>query len=138
MTHSPLIPTMQYRDPTKAVDWLCAAFGFEQKNIFKSETGEVMHAELQLGNAMIMIGPRTESPFGRMIKTPLELANFNTHAIYVVVADADAHYQNAIEKGATISLELVEQEYGGKDYTCRDLEGFLWSFGTYNPWGNAS
>jgi len=69
-----------------------------------------------------------------MVKTPLELANFNTHAIYVVVKEIDAHYQKAIEKGANISLELVEQEYGGKDYTCRDIEGFLWSFGTYDPW----
>jgi len=134
MTNSPLIPTMQYRDPTKAVEWLCEAFGFEPKNVFKDEEDKVTHAELQLGNSMIMISPRTETPFGRMVKTPLELANFNTHAIYVVVEDIDAHYQNAIEKGANISLELVEQAYGGKDYTCRDVEGFLWSFGTYDPW----
>ena len=125
---------MQYRNATKAVDFLCAAFGFTTKNVFKDEAGEVNHAELQLGNAMIMIGPRTNSPFGRMVKTPLEIGNFNTHAIYVVVEDIESHYQKAIENGATIMLELVEQEYGGKDYTCKDLEGYLWSFGTYNPW----
>lgn len=131
-----MIPTMQYRNATKAVDWLCAAFGFEEKNVFKDEAGAVTHAELQLGNAMIMISPRTNSPFGRMVKTPLEIGNFNTHALYVVVEDIEAHYQTAIENGATIMLELVEQSYGGKDYTCKDLEGYLWSFGTYNPWGS--
>ena len=127
---------MQYRNATKAVDWLCAAFGFEEKNVFKDEAGAVTHAELQLGNAMIMISPRTNSSFGRMVKTPLEIGNFNTHALYVVVEDIEAHYQTAIENGATIMLELVEQSYGGKDYTCKDLEGYLWSFGTYNPWGS--
>ena len=138
MSNSLLIPTMQYRNATKAVDWLCAAFGFEAKNVFKDEAGVVSHAELQLGNAMIMIGSRSNSPFGRMVKTPLEIGNFNTHALYVVVEDIEVHYQTAIENGATIMLELVEQEYGGKDYTCKDLEGFLWSFGTYNPWGVTS
>ena len=54
--------------------------------------------------------------------------------IYVVVADAEAHYQKAKAGGAEIVLDLVEQSYGGKDYTCRDFEGYLWSFGTYNPW----
>ena len=134
MANSTMIPTMQYLDPTRAVEWLCATFGFESKNVYKDEAGKVTHAELQLGNAMIMIGPRTNSPFGRMVKTPLEIGNFNTHALYIVIEEIDAHYEKTIAQGATIVLDLVEQEYGGKDYTCKDLEGFLWSFGTYNPW----
>ena len=125
---------MQYRDATKAVDWLCTTFGFQPKSVYKNNGGEVLHAELQLGNALIMISPRTDSPFGRMIKTPLEIGNFNTHAIYIIIEEIEAHYQKAIDEGANIVLELVEQAYGGKDYTCKDLEGFLWSFGTYNPW----
>lgn len=134
MKKAQLIPTMQYRDANRAVSWLCEAFGFEQKNVFKDDDGNVAHAELQLGNGLVMIGPRTNTPFGQLIKTPLEIGSFNTHAIYIIVEDIEAHYQKSIEAGASISLELVEQEYGGKDYTCRDLEGFLWSFGTYDPW----
>ena len=39
--------------------------------------------------------------------------------------------------GAQIILEIEEQAYGGKLYTCKDIEGYLWNFGTYNPWTEA-
>jgi uncharacterized glyoxalase superfamily protein PhnB len=31
-------------------------------------------------------------------------------------------------------LDIKTQEYSGRDYTCRDLEGHVWTFGTYDPW----
>jgi uncharacterized glyoxalase superfamily protein PhnB len=31
-------------------------------------------------------------------------------------------------------FELKTQDYGGRDYTCRDPEGHVWTFGTYDPW----
>jgi uncharacterized glyoxalase superfamily protein PhnB len=33
-------------------------------------------------------------------------------------------------------LDLKTQDYGGRDYTCRDLEGHVWTFGTYDPWAS--
>ena len=33
-----------------------------------------------------------------------------------------------------ILLDIVTQDYGGRDYTCRDPEGNVWTFGTYDPW----
>jgi uncharacterized glyoxalase superfamily protein PhnB len=50
------------------------------------------------------------------------------------MADIDNHYAHTQSVGAEIIRELVSQEYGGKDYTCRDCKGNIWSFGTYNPW----
>ena len=35
---------------------------------------------------------------------------------------------------AEIVRELVTQDCGGRDYTPRDLEGHVWTFGTYDPW----
>ncbi len=46
----------------------------------------------------------------------------------------DIHYENAKEKGAEILAPLESQDYGGKNYTCRDLDGHIWSFGSYDPW----
>lgn len=37
-------------------------------------------------------------------------------------------------RGAEILLEPSDKDYGGRDYTCRYLEGNIWSFGTFNPW----
>lgn len=134
MENSPtVIPTIQYHDANKAVIWLCEIFGFRPKTVFKDESENVQHAELLHGNGLIMIGPRSDTPFGQLIKTPQELNGKVSSCIYVIVEDVDAHYQKAIDGGAEIVLELVTQSYGGKDYTCRDFEGYLWSFGTYDP-----
>jgi uncharacterized glyoxalase superfamily protein PhnB len=43
-------------------------------------------------------------------------------------------YERAKAAGAEIVIDIVTQPYGGRDFTCRDLEGHLWSFGTYDPW----
>jgi uncharacterized glyoxalase superfamily protein PhnB len=57
-----------------------------------------------------------------------------TQSSYVVVADPDAHYRTAKAAGAEIVMDIVDQDYGGRGYTCRDLEGHVWSFGSYDPW----
>ena len=36
--------------------------------------------------------------------------------------------------GAEIVLDIKTQDYGGRDYTARDPEGHVWTFGTYDPW----
>lgn len=46
----------------------------------------------------------------------------------------DAIYATAKAAGATIADELTEKSHGGKGFSCRDLEGHLWHFGTYDPW----
>jgi uncharacterized glyoxalase superfamily protein PhnB len=46
---------------------------------------------------------------------------FKRHALY------------AGEHGATIERELTDQDYGSLEFTARDPEGNLWSFGTYRP-----
>lgn len=48
--------------------------------------------------------------------------------------DVDAHHDRAKAAGATILMEPAEQDYGGRLYTCRDPEGYIWSFGSYDPW----
>jgi len=67
------------------------------------------------------------------MESPRQLGGVITGGIYVVVTDVDAHCARARAAGATIVREPVDQEYGGRDYACRDLEDHLWSFGTYAP-----
>jgi uncharacterized glyoxalase superfamily protein PhnB len=54
-------------------------------------------------------------------------------SVYVVVGDPDAHYARAKKAGATIVREITDEDYGSREYSARDLEGNLWSFGTYDP-----
>ncbi len=65
-----IIPALRYRDATAAIDWLCRHFGFEKHTVFADDKGAVMHAELIVGNGMIMIGPVADTPFGRFMEQP--------------------------------------------------------------------
>ncbi len=88
------------------------------------------------GNGMIMLGSvlEVETEFGRLIKQPDEIGGFETQSAYVVVSDADAIYARAEAAGAEIVIEIRDEDYGGRDFSCRDLEGHLWNIGTYDPW----
>jgi uncharacterized glyoxalase superfamily protein PhnB len=129
-----IIPALSYRDPNGAVDWLVMAFGFEPHNVYKGDDGVVVHAELSFGNGMIMLGPARQSSYAANIVQPDSIGGKETQAPYVIVADADAHYRQAIDNGAVIVLDIKDEDYGGRAYTCRDLEGHIWTFGTYDPW----
>jgi uncharacterized glyoxalase superfamily protein PhnB len=132
-TRATVIPALQYRDAPAAVDWLCRAFGFEKRMVVPGESGTIAHAELAFGNGMIMLGSRKDTDYGRLLTEPSQ-AGAVTQGLYVIVDDADAHYAGAKAAGAEIVIDLKTQDYGGRDYTCRDLEGHVWTFGTYDPW----
>jgi uncharacterized glyoxalase superfamily protein PhnB len=134
---SQIIPCMAYRNAAAAMEWLCNAFGFEKQAVYPADDGTIMHAQLTFGNGMIMCGTKKDTPFGRLIKQPDEIGGCETQSAYVVVADADALYERAKAAGAEIVLEIKDQDYGSRDFTCRDPEGHIWNFGTYDPWATA-
>jgi uncharacterized glyoxalase superfamily protein PhnB len=68
------------------------------------------------------------------VRPPEPPALINTQGLYVVVSDPDAHCARAKAAGAKIVMSLSDKEYGGRDYTARDPEGNIWTFGNYDPW----
>lgn len=135
MTASTIIPILRYDRTKEAVEWLCKAFGFEKRVIFEDASGEVIHGELSYGNGMIMIGTTGNvTEFGKHMRQPRETGGGQTMCAYLIVEDPDAHHARAVAEGARVILDLKTEDYGGKSYSCLDPEGFLWSFGSYNPW----
>jgi uncharacterized glyoxalase superfamily protein PhnB len=132
--HAPIIPSLRYDDAPAAIDWLCDAFGFERHLVVPGDEGRIAHAQLTFGGGMIMLGSAQDDEFGKLQKTPLAVGGVETQSPYVIVPDADAHYERARSKGAEIVYEIADQDYGGRGYSCRDPEGHLWHFGTYDPW----
>ena len=130
---SPIIPSIHYRQSARALAFLCDAFGFTKQFAVQDKDGSVEHAQLTFGNAMIMIGQARDSEFGKLQQPPQPGQPVN-QSVYVVVDDADAHCKTAREAGAEIVMEPEDQDYGGRLYVCRDFEGHVWSFGTYDPW----
>ena len=131
---STIIPCLRYRNAPAAIDWLCAAFGFERHLVVPGEGNTIAHAQLRLGDAMIMLGSVVDSEYGRLMKQPDEIGGAETQSPYVVVPEVDAHYARAKAAGASIVIDIKDQDHGGRLYSCRDLEGHLWSFGSYDPW----
>ena len=117
-TRTTVIPSIRYRDEPAAIQWLCEVFGFEKQLIVPNEDGSIAHAQLSFGNGMIMLGT----------------SGAETHNVYVVVSDADAVYARVRSAGAEILREIRDEDYGGRGFVCRDVEGHVWSFGTYDPW----
>ncbi|GMU79041.1 MAG: hypothetical protein AMXMBFR46_18340 [Acidimicrobiia bacterium] len=115
---STVIPSIRFRDENVAVDWLCEVFGFGRHRVVPTADGGLAHAELTAGTGMVMIGTIGDE----------------THDVYVVVADADHAYARARAAGVEMVRDLRDEDYGGRSFACRDLEGHTWSFGTYNPW----
>jgi uncharacterized glyoxalase superfamily protein PhnB len=132
---SSIIPGHRYRNAPAAIDWLCKVFGFERHAVYEGENGAIAHAELTLGNGMIMLGSGKDEESGRSFKSPEELGGVETCSLYIVVPDADAALARAVTAGATVTTPIHDTPYGSRDFTVKDPEGHTRNVGTYDPWG---
>ncbi len=124
-----MYPIIAYDDAVAAIEWLQRVFAFQPLMVMTGENGEVGHAELRLGNGVIMPTTRNRAPDPENPWTqPLA-----TQGLYVALDNVDAHYEHAVSAGADILRPLADTPYGSREYSARDLEGNLWSFGTYRP-----
>jgi uncharacterized glyoxalase superfamily protein PhnB len=133
---STVIPSLRYRDALAAIDWLVTAFGFKKQAVFVAPDNKtVQHAQLTLGPGMIMIGSVDNGgEAGKFMVQPDEIGYRETKGAYIVVPDADAVYATAKAAGAEMIIDIRDMDYGGRHFSCRDLEGHMWGIGTYDPW----
>ena len=123
-----IYPSLLYADAKAAIRQLTEAFGFTELAVYEGEDGSVMHAELVQGNGAVMLGSK-----GRGARFDEAMKSAGPAGVYLVVDDIDAHHRRAVEHGAEILMPPTDQDYGSRDYMARDLEGNIWSFGTYAP-----
>lgn len=128
-----IFPALRYRDGHKAIAWLEQAFGFKPIAVYEDDDGSggIAHAELNLDGAIIMLGSSSAHDIFKL-GTPNEIGR-SSSALYIAVDNVDALYQQAKAAGADIIQPPEDKPYGGRDFSCRDPEGHLWSFGTYRP-----
>src|SRR5688572_20481719 len=130
-TKATVIPALRYRDAPAVIEWLCDNLGFEKHLVVPDEQGGIAHAQLSFGNGMIMLGSIRESEFGKLMKQPDEIGGAETQTPYLIVDDADAVYEKVKVAGGEIVIEIKDEAYGGRGFSCRDLEGHIWNVGTY-------
>jgi uncharacterized glyoxalase superfamily protein PhnB len=120
-------PALRYRDAPAAIRLLTVAFGFRQVEVVPNADGTIAHAELGWGPGMVMLGTVSDGSDGRLG------ADLGPSWLYVVVDDPDAHHARAAAAGVEVVQGLHDEDYGSREYTARDPEGNLWTFGTYQP-----
>jgi uncharacterized glyoxalase superfamily protein PhnB len=118
--------TMTFTNADRMITWL-STIGFTEHATYRDEQDPtvVVHAEwLWPGGGGIMFGSRR--PGGAV-------DNAGRSAAYLVTDDPDDVFRRAVEAGATVEREMVDQDYGGRGGSVADPEGNHWSFGDYQP-----
>ncbi|MDR6144562.1 putative glyoxalase superfamily protein PhnB [Sphingomonas sp. SORGH_AS870] len=132
-----IIPCLRYEDAPRAIEFLCTAFGFVRQAVFADPDDPTIihHAQLVWQDRMVMVSSALFTPHAVAAgsKTPTQAGGV-TMDLYLVVADVDAHADQARAAGATIIAEPEDKPHGGRGYAVRDPEGHVWSFGSYDPW----
>jgi uncharacterized glyoxalase superfamily protein PhnB len=124
LMHAIVYPTYTYRDARAAIDWLGSAFGFESLATHPPVGEEVAHAELALDGAVIMLGSQGAGDH-RVHNQP------GSGATYVATDDIDARFERAVAAGAEVIRSVSDTDHGSREFSVRDPEGNIWSFGTY-------
>ena len=127
-----IYPALRYDDAKAAIEWLVSVLGFEQHVVYAGEGDTVAHAQLNLGGSLIMLGSVKDGAYGR---SPKALGDV-TGTVYIALdtaAEVDALHARAKASAAEIMREPCDTEYGSREFSVRDPEGQIWSFGTYRP-----
>ena len=123
----PSYPALRFHDAPAAIAWL-ESFGFETTERHDNPDGTIAHAELWLGDAVIMLGSGGDDLEG---PPPADLRAARS-SIYIGTPDVEAIHARAREAGTEVS-DLFDQDYGSRDFQARDPGGNHWTFGTYVP-----
>ncbi len=114
-----ITPFLVMSDIPSSLSFMEKAFEAEVQECIKNEEGGIMHAQVRIGDSMIMLGPaRPEYPA-------------KPCALYLYVADTDASYQAALAAGATSIMEPEDMFYGDRNAGVRDSAGNNWWIATH-------
>ncbi|MPZ26605.1 MAG: MerR family transcriptional regulator [Micromonosporaceae bacterium] len=118
------ITLLVYADIATAHDWLVRVFGLAPGRVDRDATGKAVHGELHAGDGVIWMH-QEHADWG--LGSP-QTVGASTASVAVMVEDVDAHYRHVLSEGGLVLHEPVDQDYGYREYSARDLEGHLWSF----------
>ncbi len=121
-----ITPMLVYEDAPAAIEFLCRAFGFEEKFRFEMPDGAIGHAELFIDDAKVVLATAWEA--GGM-SSPFRLPAAHSQ-VYCEVVDLDDHYERAKAEGATIAEPPGAPSHGSRSYRAMDSEGHRWVFST--------
>jgi PhnB protein len=114
-----ITPYLTVARANELIDFLKFAFGAEECSRHVGEKGEVRHAQVKIGNSMMMLTEASEK------YPPMPTA------IYLYVEDTDATYEQALKSGGISLMEPADQYYGDRNAGIKDLSGNQWWIATH-------
>ena len=122
-----ITPYLAVDDASEAIEYYKKAFGAEERVRMDAPGGRIGHAELAVGDSLIMLA----DPFPQAsTRTPSELGGSSV-SIFMYVEDVDATVKRAVDAGATITMEVADQFWGDRLGSVKDPFGHQWSIATH-------
>jgi PhnB protein len=112
-------PYLAVHRAAELIDFIKEVFGATETFKQPGPSGGIMHAELRIGNSMVMLGGSADMPYP---ETPA--------ALHCYVDDVDAAYRRALAAGASSLHEPADQEYGERGGSVKDVFGNHWYLAT--------
>lgn len=122
-----LTPFLTVRDAARASEFYKQAFGAEERGVAKDPDGKVMHAELKIGDSIIMLSDEYPD-FGSLSPESIGGSGMGLH---IYLADVDAAFDRAVKAGAQVEMPVMDQFWGDRYGKLRDPFGHKWSIGTH-------
>ena len=116
-TYRTVTPYLVVPDADAELAFLKVAFGGAEANCQRNRDGTVMHAEIRIGDSLVMLGQAG----GPWKPRPA--------ALYLWVEDVDATYARALQAGATSESEPEDKPYGHRNAGVIDQNGVTWWIG---------
>lgn len=121
-------PTFMFRDARKAIEFYKNAFGAQERYVMPNPDGTgVMHAEMMIGDSIIMLGE--ESPM--MCGKSAESLGDSPISFFIYVENVDSSFRRAVEAGAKPHMEVQEMFWGDRCGSVVDPFGYSWMLGTH-------
>ena len=120
-------PYITVSDAAAAIDFYQRAFGAEERVRMPGPSGSIMHAELAIGDSLVMLS----DPFPQASTTPPKELGGTTVSIFAYVEDIDAVYKQAIDAGASSLMEPDDMFWGDRFGSVSDPFGHSWTIATH-------
>ena len=122
-----ITPYLFVKGAAGAMEFYKKAFGAEELLRFPGQDGKVGHAELKIGNSVVMLADEyPEMGF----KSPTTLGGPG-FSMLVYVENVDVAFKQAIAAGATEIRPVKDEFYGDRVGTLKDPFGHIWSIATH-------
>jgi PhnB protein len=124
-------PSLVVSPCAEALEFYQRAFGAKLKGSIPGPDGLVMHAEMSIGGAMIMLSDEMPPMDGQPSRKSPNNAGTTTGGVMLYVKDVDAAFERAIAAGAKATMPVEDQFWGDRFGQLEDPFGHLWSLATH-------